>query len=72
MLKMQDYFGLLLFEDAADDEVDDSKSKSTNYESDTGIEDSVLGFLDFGGVARGSHVLDATDNDKYNRNKATD
>ncbi len=46
---------------ASNDELDDSKGKSCNDETDETVEDSLFGFLNFARVARGSHVVDAAD-----------
>ena len=56
--------------DTIDDEVDDSKGENTNDETNNAIEDSIFGFFDFGGFTRGSHVIDATNDDNHNADES--
>ena len=45
-------------------EINNGKGEDDDDKADNGIEDGVFGFLDFGNVALGGHILDATDDDK--------
>ena len=54
------------------DEVDNSKGKDTNNETDNAIEDGVFGFFDFASITRRGHVGDATDDDNNNTDEAED
>ena len=67
---MQDLI-LRLVEDTSNDEVDNGKGKSTDNQSDTGVENSCSGFFGFAGIARRSHVFDTSDDNEYHRYKAT-
>ena len=48
--------------DILNDEVDDGESEYADDQADETVENGVFGFLDFASIARGGHVIDATDN----------
>ena len=54
----------VLFENVSDDKVDDSKGKGANDKANDSIDDGFFGFVDFAGVAGGSHIIDAANYDK--------
>ncbi len=48
-----------------DGKVRDGKGEGADDQADKGVEDGIFGFLDFGGVASGSHILNTADYYKY-------
>ena len=66
------YVGASVADELDNHEVDDDKGKSTDGKTDTGIHDGVFGFLDFVGVAGGSHEVDAADHDENDGDGASD
>ena len=58
--------------DGVDSELGDSEGESGDGEADAGVEDGILGFFGFGGIAGGSHVLDAADDDEYDGDNTED
>ena len=60
---------MLLFEETSDDEVDNGEGKGGDNEADNGVEDSLFGFFDFGGITGGGHVIDAA---YYNKDGGDD
>lgn len=63
---------LVARENVAEDEVDNSKGKNTNDETNQAIEDSVFSFLDFTSITGRSHIVNATDNHDDHADEAED
>ncbi len=63
--RWEDNFLVVAANDVRNDEVDDGESEDTDNQTNHAVKDGVFGFFDFAGVARGSHILDATNNDDY-------
>ena len=58
--------------DGAADESSDNFGEADDGEADESVEDDLLGFLDFAGVASGGGIRDTTINDKDNGNNTGD
>lgn len=62
----------LLPKNISNDEVDDGEGESANDEADDSIENGVFGFFNLGGIAGGSHVINAADYNEDDGNEAGD
>ena len=55
-----------------DGKVDNGEGEGADDEANNCVEDGILGFLGFAGITTGGHVLDATDYDENDGDKAGD
>lgn len=56
--------GWVGFIDDADGKVGNGESQDADDEADEGVKDSFAGFFDFASIARGGHIIDATDDNE--------
>ena len=52
--------------DIADDKVDNHEGKCADDKTNASVKDGFFGFFDFAGIARRSHILDASDDNVNN------
>ena len=53
----------VILEDIRNDEVDDGECENNDYETNDTVKNGILGFFDFAGITRRSHIADTADND---------
>ncbi len=68
----EDSGGFGFFPDHIDDPVNDDKGENHDDETNNGIKNSIFGFLNFGSITSGSHILNTTDNNEDDGNDAGD